>query len=209
MATRPNHAPSSVAAVAALRKPVEGNDAELAHGRAKTPARQIEQGEGGVRRQLLGADTQRINLSYVLHPATARTASTPPAGRTFTDGTTALPDVLAYYRSTRPRRLGITGAAGAGKTVLALELMLTLIEDRAEDDPVPVRIPIAQWDTDQPLADLLTQRLTDAYDWPPDLAAGLLQAAGPKITTDGRSSLPTLKLMGWALSCGVASRSCP
>ncbi|MEU6261432.1 NACHT domain-containing protein [Streptomyces sp. NPDC047043] len=164
------------AAVSALRKPIEGNDADLARGWAKTLARQIEMGEGEVRRQLLGADTRRINLAYALHPVTNRAAEAPFAGRTFTDASTStLPDVLDYYHSTRPRRLVITGAAGAGKTVLVLELMLALIDNRADDDPVPVRIPLAQWDTRQPLTDLLVQRLTEAYDWPSALAVRLVE----------------------------------
>ncbi|MER7972307.1 NACHT domain-containing protein [Streptomyces sp. NPDC096080] len=163
-----------VIAVVALRKPFEGNDAELARGRAGTLALQVKNSESVVRRQLLGADTQRINLTYVLHSVTERAATAPPAGRTFSNGPAVLPDVLDYYRSIRPRRLIITGAAGAGKTVLALELMLALIEGRAEDDLVPVRIPLAQWDTQQPLTTLLTQRLTEAYDWPSGMAAELV-----------------------------------
>lgn len=132
----------AAAAVAALRKPIEGNDAELARGWAKTLAQQVETGEGEVRRQLLGADTQRINLAYVLHPAGGRVAAAPPAGLTFTDGAAAgLPDVVDYYNATRPQRLVITGVAGAGKTVLALELMLALLDNRADDAPVPVRMP--------------------------------------------------------------------
>ncbi|MGI5457847.1 NACHT domain-containing protein [Streptomyces sp. CA-249302] len=165
---------SLVLAVVTLRKPLEGNDADLACGWAKTLARHVEASESQVRRQLLGADTQRINLAYVLHPAIGRGASAPPAGRTFTDDASALPNVLHYYRSTRPQRLVITGAAGAGKTVLALELMLALIDDRAVDEPVPIRIPLAQWDTSLPLPELLAQHLVQVYDWPPDLATGLV-----------------------------------
>ncbi|MFG2440794.1 NACHT domain-containing protein [Streptomyces sp. NPDC048508] len=163
------------AAVMALRRPIEGNDTELAYARARTLARQIKNEEGRVWRQLLGADTQRINLGYVLLPETNRAASAPPAGRTFADNTsTTLPDVLEYYRSTRPQRLVITGAAGAGKTVLSLELILALIDHRADDDPVPVRIPLALWEITQPLTDLMVQRLTDSYDWPPVLAEQLV-----------------------------------
>ncbi|MFF8975096.1 NACHT domain-containing protein [Streptomyces sp. NPDC014995] len=181
-----------VAAVLALRRPIEGNDAELARGWARTLARQIETSEGMVRRQLLGADTKRINLAYILSPSTDRAASAPAAGRTF-DGTDTLPGVLDYYKSTRPRRLVITGAAGAGKTVLALELMLTLIENRAEDDPVPVRIPLGQWDTTQPLTTLLAERLTDAYDWPPKLAAGLVHQGMVLPVLDGLDEMDPLR----------------
>ncbi|WP_445528105.1 NACHT domain-containing protein [Streptomyces cyslabdanicus] len=183
-----------VIAVAASRRPFEGNDAELARGWATTLARQVETGESMARRQLLGADTRRINLAYVLHPAQGRVATAPLAGRTFTDAAPAvLPDVLGYYRATRPRRLVITGAAGAGKTVLALELMLTLLGDRADDDPVPVRIPLAQWDTSQPLRTLLVQRLVDAYDWPPDLAAGLVDQGMVLPVLDGLDEMDPVR----------------
>ncbi|WP_105973694.1 NACHT domain-containing protein [Streptomyces geranii] len=167
-----------VFAVLALRKPVEGNDAELARGRASTLAKQVESGESGVWRQLLGDDTRRINLAYALHPAAVRQAAAPAAGRLTADGPGAvtLPDIVTYYRATRPLRLVVTGAAGAGKTVLALELLLALIDGRKDDDPVPVRIPLSRWDTErQSLPELLQQRLTEAYDWPADLAAGLVR----------------------------------
>ncbi|MFF8919111.1 hypothetical protein ACF08M_38915 [Streptomyces sp. NPDC015032] len=105
-----------VIAVVALRKPAKDNGAELARSRAKRLAELVENNETGeakVLRQLLGDDTPRINLTYVLQSTTARVAAAPPAGHTFDDGVTALPDVLEYYRSTRPRRLVVTGAAGA------------------------------------------------------------------------------------------------
>ena len=167
-----------VLAVMALRNPVEGNDAELARGWAATLAGRVERDESAVWRQLLGDDIRRINLTYVLHPITVRPAAAPAAGRLAADGPgpVALPDIVTYYRSTRPLRLVITGAAGAGKTVLALELLLALIDGRGEDDPVPVRIPLSRWDTErQSLPELLQQRLTEAYDWPPDMAAGLVR----------------------------------
>ncbi|MFR0353400.1 NACHT domain-containing protein [Streptomyces sediminimaris] len=170
-----------VLAGVALRKPVEGNDAELARGWAATLASQVEDpelGEGAVWRQLLGDDTQRINLAYVLHPARVRPAMAPAAGRLAAGGPGAvtLPDIVTYYRSIRPLRLVVTGAPGAGKTVLALELLLALIDDRNEDDPVPVRIPLSRWDTErQSLTELLQQRLVEAYDWPKALAAGLVR----------------------------------
>lgn len=167
-----------VVAVVALRKPIEGNDAELARGWAATLARQVEDGESGVWRQLLGDDTRRINLAYNLHPVAVRPAMAPAAGRLTADGPTqaTLPDIVTYYRATQPLRLVVTGAAGAGKTVLALELLLAFLDGRAEDDPVPVRIPLSRWDTErQSLPDLLQQQLVEAYDWPASLAAGLVR----------------------------------
>ncbi|WP_280883463.1 NACHT domain-containing protein [Streptomyces pseudovenezuelae] len=165
-------------ALVALRKPIEGSDAALARGRASTLADQVEAGESAVWRQLLGDDTRRVNLAYALHPAEVRAATAPIAGRLTADGPgpVSLPDIVTYYRATRPLRLVVTGAAGAGKTVLALELLLALIDGRAEDDPVPVRIPLSRWDTEhQSLPELLEQRLVEAYDWPAGLAAGLVR----------------------------------
>ncbi|MET7575318.1 NACHT domain-containing protein [Streptomyces sp. NPDC005492] len=166
-----------VTAVVALRKPIEGNDAERAGGWAATLAHQVEKGESDVWQQLLGDDFWRINLAYVLNTAAVRPAAAPDEGRLTTDGASpaTLPDIVTYFRSTRPHRLVITGAAGAGKTVLALELMLALIESRKKDDPVPVRVPLARWDTErQSLADVLQERLTETYDWPADMAASLV-----------------------------------
>lgn len=164
-------------AVVMGRKRIEGNDAELARGWAATLAKQVESDESAVWRQLLGDDVRRINLTYVLQPTTIRSAAAPASGRLTGGhpGAVMLPDIVTYYRSTRPLRLVVTGAAGAGKTVLALELLLALIDGRNEDDPVPVRIPLSRWDTErQSLSELLQQRLVEAYDWPPDLAASLV-----------------------------------
>ncbi|MCX4967051.1 NACHT domain-containing protein [Streptomyces sp. NBC_00654] len=185
-----------VIAVVALRKSAEDNGVELARSRAGKLARQVRESESRVRSQLLGADTRRINLTYVLHSATARVATAPPAGRTFDDGPATLPDVLEYYRSTQPRRLVVTGAPGAGKTVLALELMLALIKHRGEGDPVPVRIPLAQWDTTQPLTTLLVQRLVEAYKWPTGMAAGLVAHGMVLPVLDGLDEMDPLRTDG-------------
>ncbi|MFD9243112.1 NACHT domain-containing protein [Streptomyces sp. NPDC059556] len=119
---------AGLVAVVALRKQAQANtatfaDASLVRGWAATLARQVEAGEGAVRRQLLGDDTERINLVYRLHPGGVRPAAAPGAGRLFTDGGTAgsaspggpaRPDLGAVYRPTPPARRVITGAGGAG-----------------------------------------------------------------------------------------------
>src|SRR5690348_6901504 len=69
------------AASAALRKPVEGNDSELARVRSTTLARRVEAGESAVGRQPLGADIRRVDLTYAPHPAVLRPAVALPAGR--------------------------------------------------------------------------------------------------------------------------------
>ncbi|MBR8638344.1 NACHT domain-containing protein [Streptomyces tuirus] len=165
-----------VAAVAALRRPAQGTDAELVRQWAATLAVQVQQTEGKVRHQLLGRDTRRIDLRYTLRALPGRAAEAPGAGRTFRDpgGTGADPDIAGFFRATRPRRLVIAGAPGSGKTVLALELVLALAADRTDTDPVPVRIPMAQWDTAHTLPELLEEHLTQALDWPAEMARRLV-----------------------------------
>ncbi|MER5509390.1 NACHT domain-containing protein [Streptomyces sp. NPDC002766] len=183
-------------AVMALRKPSEGTEADLATGQARTLARLVAEGEGRVLAQLLGADTARINLSYTLVPASGRAAQAPSAGATLADVALALPDIAAYYRSTRPARLVITGAAGAGKTVLGLELMLALVKNRAEGDPVPVRVPLAGWDTKTSLRQLLLERLVSGYGRTPDVAANLVDHHLVLPVLDGLDEMDALQPTG-------------
>ncbi|MFJ5048290.1 NACHT domain-containing protein [Streptomyces sp. NPDC088719] len=164
-----------LAGVLALRRAPEGDLASQSRDWASTLATHVRNAEEPLWRQLLGDDTQRINLTFTVRAAPARNASVPAEAGSLFDGTQTVPDVAAYYRQTRPRRLVVTGAPGAGKTVLALELMLALLEERGEDDPVPVRVSLAEWDTSVPLRELLVGRLVDVYDWPPAMADALVR----------------------------------
>lgn len=58
-------------------------------------------------------------------------------------------EVLEYFRQLPEPRLVILGDAGAGKTVLAIELARRLLADRDSLDAVPVIVPAAAWDPDQ------------------------------------------------------------
>ena len=60
-----------------------------------------------------------------------------------------LATVLEYYQSLAPGRLVVLGEPGAGKTVLAIELLIRLLERRRRDKtmPVPVLISAAAYDT--------------------------------------------------------------
>ncbi|TYK51438.1 hypothetical protein [Actinomadura decatromicini] len=53
------------------------------------------------------------------------------------------------FRRTRRRRLVILGGPGTGKTTLAVQLLLHLLATRPQhpDEPVPVLVPVAGWDT--------------------------------------------------------------
>ena len=92
----------------------------------------VEDEETKARQQLLGGENCTINVRFAFQPAPGQHAA--GAGRTGT-----LEHVVGYYRKLQPQRMVITGAAGSGKTVLAIELMLGLLKDRPADAPVPVR----------------------------------------------------------------------
>ncbi|NEW72531.1 NACHT domain-containing protein [Streptomyces rhizosphaericus] len=160
---------------AALGRP--GDSAAQAVSAAATLARQVERAESEEWRRLIGGDHCRINLRYTLHSRPPPDARAPgPHGQLYDDGRGAsVPDIVAYYRATVPARLVVTGAPGAGKTVLALELLLGLIEDRGAHDPVPVRVPLVTWDTDVPFEKFLIDHLVQNLDWPRDRAAQLVE----------------------------------
>ncbi|RSN69760.1 hypothetical protein DMH08_07785 [Actinomadura sp. WAC 06369] len=69
------------------------------------------------------------------------------------------------FRRTRRRRLVILGGPGTGKTTLALQLLLHLLATRTADEPVPVLLPVADWDTRRHphLQEWIADRLTGDY----------------------------------------------
>jgi len=101
--------------------------------------------------KLLGEGGKRIDLvyTYVPEPANAALGA---------DSEGRLTDILRYYRKLRPSRLVITGDPGAGKTVLALQLVLADL-DPWEGGKVPVRFSLTGWDTVLPLDDWLAEQL--------------------------------------------------
>ncbi|MFJ9643682.1 NACHT domain-containing protein [Streptomyces sp. NPDC004244] len=174
-----------VVALAGPRRPPAGDQAQLARGWAATLAEQVKQDQQRQWRQMIGDDTQRINLSFTLRPEPGRDATAPAgAGRLFEE-CSPFPDVAEYYRRTCPRRLVVTGEPGAGKTVLALELMLALLDERGEGDPVPVRLSLAEWDPAIPLQNWLARHLMDVYDWPAQMAGELVSQCRVLPVLDG------------------------
>ncbi len=92
-------------------------------------------------------------------------------------GTGDLFSVLEYYQSLSPRRLVLLGEPGAGKTVLALELVVRLLEQRKEDGhgPVPVLISAAACDTSRPWAKWLAGHLAQRFNISVAAVAGLVR----------------------------------
>jgi NACHT domain len=94
-----------------------------------------------------------------------------------------LTSVGDFYESHTDGRLVILGEPGAGKTVLALELLVQLLERRRDcadpaaraARPVPVRLSLPGWNTDQPFARWLAVELQAQYGLADRFAAALVQ----------------------------------
>lgn len=73
-----------------------------------------------------------------------------------------LPSIGRFFAKLPGKRLLILGEPGAGKTVLALELVLQLLEPITQDqrvDPVPVRLTAARWVPGTTFTDWLEEQL--------------------------------------------------
>lgn len=122
--------------------------------RATALANSVAAAETLQRAQLIGPGAHRIDLTFAHRTEPANNATgAAPHGR--------LTDIVAYYQDLHPARLVITGEPGAGKTLLALDLLLGLLSHphRTQADPVPIRLSLAGWDTDRPLTDWLADQL--------------------------------------------------
>ncbi|MGK5533816.1 NACHT domain-containing protein [Streptomyces sp. URMC 129] len=157
--------------------------------RAQALARQVLAQEEREWKRLVGGDLKPIDLAYTYLPEPGRNAGNAAERGRQVAARETVPDIAAYYRRITPRRLLITGAPGAGKTVLALDLMIALIRPPGEAaprlpyEPVPVRLPLSGWDTDEPLRGHLTDRLIRAFGLSPAHARELV---------DERRILPVL-----------------
>ncbi|MFN2497183.1 MAG: NACHT domain-containing protein, partial [Pseudonocardiaceae bacterium] len=87
------------------------------------------------------------------------------SGLTFAGSSGQLTELVAAFRRLDRRRLVITGGPGTGKTTLALQLLLELLDHPQPNEPVPVLFSLVGWDPqEQPrLQDWLTDRLDRDY----------------------------------------------
>ncbi|BCJ37126.1 hypothetical protein Athai_46290 [Actinocatenispora thailandica] len=169
------------------------NDVTLAADRLARTVGAVERQE---RARLLGDDDQALDLDLRIETDRRGQAAVPATGL-------RLSELTDHFRSlpAGQRRLVISGAPGAGKTVLALQLMLDLLSRRDPGDAVPVRLSLPAWPPDTSLEDWLVAALRDDY--------GLNTATAEALVEDRRilPVLDGLDEMDGAAKPGYESRS--
>ncbi|MEV8634921.1 NACHT domain-containing protein [Streptosporangium sp. NPDC051023] len=178
-------------AIRALR-PQEDPAAEL--------ARKVRETEGKALAQLLGRG-EAIALEFTFRPARTGGVAAPPTPDD-------LDKVVAHHRDFRPRQLVIEGEAGAGKTVLALRLMLGLLDGRRPEDPVPVRLSATSWAVPAwTVEEWLRRHLTDVYGLSSATARALIGSHMVLPVVDGLDEMDGGLGSGYSSQAGRALRA--
>ncbi|MFE9492506.1 NACHT domain-containing protein [Streptomyces sp. NPDC006641] len=99
--------------------------------------------------------------------------------------------IVAVFHRVASRRLVILGAPGAGKTVLALNLVLRLLDRRQEDEPVPVLLSMGSWDPARETLHLWMARRLAEDDPALRTRSGRGRTLGQELVASGRV-LPVL-----------------
>ncbi|MFF5264969.1 NACHT domain-containing protein [Actinomadura viridis] len=130
-----------------------------------------------------------VNIDPSAVPAGARAGA--PARLWWAASSADIGALADRFRRTRRRRLVILGGPGTGKTTLALQLLLHLLATRTAEEPVPVLLPVAGWDTRRHprLQDWIADRLTGDY---PALRAPELGTEVARILAGRGHILPVL-----------------
>ncbi|WP_396023506.1 NACHT domain-containing protein [Actinomadura sp. 9N215] len=163
--------------------------------RAAELAGWVAQAETNQRKQLLGQYAWTIDVGFVLASHEVDGAA----------GAGTLTNVDGYFRDLHPtRRLVITGAPGAGKTVLAIDLILGLLEKRKPDDPVPVRVSAAAWEPGMGVEDLLVGHLMQTFRLREVTARALVDAHLVLPVIDGLDEMDRTDEPGYDSAAGRA-----
>ena len=165
---------------------------------AKSLADQVAETESAQRDQLLGR-VEAIDVRFTVRSAgSAASISANPGG--------SIRRVVDFYWGLEaPRRLVITGGPGAGKTVLAVELILKLLKYPLPGGPVPVRVSAAGWDPRVlPLIDWLSGHLANTFTIGPRLARKLVEAGRVLPVIDGLDEMDDVAEPGFNSRAGLA-----
>jgi hypothetical protein len=95
----------------------------------------------------------------------------------------SLRSIGAFYRSLRFGRLVVLGEPGAGKTVLAIQLVLDLASPGSHQ--VPLRLSLAEFPADDTLDGWLAKELVAGFRQPKDLAVALVASGRVLPVLDG------------------------
>ncbi|MFB8382109.1 NACHT domain-containing protein [Streptomyces rubiginosohelvolus] len=88
-----------------------------------------------------------------------------------------------HVRALHPRRVVITGESGAGKSVLAGQVILALLETRRAGAPVPVRIAATAWEPGRPFDVWFAEQISRRY---------ALSAAEARVLVTGHHVMPVI-----------------
>ncbi len=105
---------------------------------ADSLADKVRAAERSTRLGLLGVEGTAADLSFDGKLVSFRSSTGELRG--------TLDSIADVYLAAPHQRLVITGAAGAGKTVLTVELTLQLLDRRPSGAAVPVRLGLSGWD---------------------------------------------------------------
>jgi hypothetical protein len=138
---------------------------------AERLARQVLARESQQRARLLGTTEPRVNAANLVF----RCWQQPVEHQT--------EHLASYYNDLDSGRLVILGEPGGGKTVMALQLLVSLLEARQGRPhlhqrsliPVPVRLSMPRWDTTVPAETWIAQEVASGYGLPALLAKALLE----------------------------------
>lgn len=144
-------------------------------------------------RSLLRPEPLRLRWSTTDRPVVS---GEPPGQRRWRHGDRH--ELVEAFRASPHRRLVILGAPGAGKTVLALLLVLALLDELTDHEPVPVLLTASSWNPHEEhlhtwLARQLVQEypgLGDARTYGPEAAIRLVTEGWIIPVVDGLDEAP-------------------
>jgi hypothetical protein len=111
--------------------------------------------------------------------AAAQAGPRPAPKRPATKATDPFTGIKDTFKQSPDQRMVILGAAGAGKSVLAIKLVRDLLADRPPGDPVPVLLPAATWTRDCSMTEWIIEQLVRSQ---PSLDVRIRTEAGEKVS---------------------------